>query len=327
MFSIKKLYENASKKNKLIVFPEAGFSDRTIEAVKIISKKKIARVLLIGDASALVLRDKTLADLEIINPATYDKIDEVANCLYEKRKDKGMTIEEAKELALDPYYFSTLLVEMGIADGMIGGAEVSTARTIKPALQIIKAKSKGDVISSCFLIHGKNKFLKGKTLVVSDAGVCPNPTAEELAVIARESVESYRSLGLTDPRVAFLSYSSKGSAKSEMVDKVRTAFEIFHEQNSDVIADGELQFDAAMVEKVAQLKAPNSPVKGDANILIFPNLETGNITYKAMQYLGGVNAVGPIMQGLRKPVNDLSRGCSVSDIVTLTAITALQCED
>lgn len=319
---IKEIYKRAQKLEKTIVFPEVAFSDRTLEAVKIIKKKKIAKPLLVGDESALILRDKDLANFQIINPKTFQHFDKLANTLYQKRKEKGMTKEEAEKLALDPYYFATLLVEEGFADGMVAGAEASTAKTVKPALQIIKAKKKGGVVSSCFLIYGKNKFLKDKSLIISDCGVLPEPNKDELAQIAYDSVSTFTSLGLKDPRVAFLSYSTKGSANGESITKVREAYELF--KKSGITCDGELQFDAAMVKEVAERKCPDSPIKGDANILIYPDLNAGNISYKTIQYVGGLNAIGPILQGLKKPVNDLSRGCSVDDIVTITAITALQ---
>lgn len=319
---VKELYKKARQLKKTIVFPEAGFSDRTLQAIKYIQKKNIARPILIGDESALVLRDKSLVDFQIINPKTFQGIDELVKILYEKRKDKGMTFEEAEKLSLDPYYFSTLLVEAGMADGMVAGAEASTANTVRPALQVIKAKKKGGVVSSCFIMFGKNKFLKDKCLVIADCGVIMHPNEEELYQIACQSVETYKCLGLTDPKVAFLSFSSKGSAKDESIDIVKNAFDKF--KKTGVLCDGELQFDAAMLPSVATHKAPDSPIKGDANILIFPDLNSGNICYKAMQYLGGINAIGPILQGLNKPVNDLSRGCSVEDIVTVTAVTALQ---
>ncbi len=319
---VKELYKKASKLKKTIVFPEAGFSDRTIEAVKYIQKKDIARPILIGDESALVLRDKSLIDFQIINPKTFQNREDLVKRLYEKRKDKGMTMQEAESQALDPYYFATLLVDAGYADGMVAGAEASTANTVRPALQIVKAKRKGGIVSSCFIMFGKNKFLKDKCLVIADCGVIMHPTEDELYQIACQSVETYRSLGLSEPKVAFLSFSSKGSAKDESVDVVRKAYEKF--KKTGVLCDGELQFDSAMVERVAKQKAPQSPIKGDANILIFPDLNSGNICYKAMQYIGGLNAIGPILQGLNKPINDLSRGCSVEDIITVTAVTVLQ---
>ena len=319
---VKDLYKKARFLNKTIVFPEAGFSDRTIEAVKYLQKKKICKPILIGDESALVLRDKSLINFEIINPKTFQNLDEIVQNLYQKRKEKGLTLEQAQQLAVDPYYFSTMLVDMGLADGMVAGAEASTANTVRPALQIIKAKKKGGVVSSCFIMFGKNKFLKDKCLILSDCGVIMHPNEDDLYQIAVQSVETYRALGFNDPKVAFLSFSSKGSAKDESIDVVKKAYEKF--KKTGIVCDGELQFDSAMVERVAKQKAPNSPLKGDANILIFPDLNSGNICYKAMQYMGGVNAIGPILQGLNKPINDLSRGCVSMDIVTATAVTILQ---
>lgn len=319
---VKDFYKKAKKMSKTIVFPEAAFSARTIEAVKIIAKKKIAKPLLIGDESALILRDKALSDFQIINPVTFAHKDELAAKLYQKRKEKGMTIEEAERLVLDPYYFSTLLVECGYADGMVGGAESATATTIKPALQIIKGKKKGAIVSSCFIMFGKNSFIKDECLILSDCGVIMHPTADDLSQIASQSVATYKSLGLKNPKVAFLSFSTKGSAKDPSIDVVKEGYEKF--KKSGITCDGEIQFDAAMVEQVAKNKCPDSPLKGNANILIFPDLNSGNICYKAMQYMGHVNAIGPILQGLKKPINDLSRGCSVIDIVTATAITVLQ---
>ncbi len=326
MFKIESVLDEAKKRQKTIVFPEVSFSDRTFEAVKILQKKKIVKVLLVGDASALILRDKEFEKFDIVNPVTFPDRAKLVKTLYEKRKEKGMTMERADELEKDPYYFATLLVECGYADGMVAGAEASTATTVRPALQIVKAKNKKDPVSSFFLVYGKNKFLKGKALILSDCGVLENPDADTLATIASQSVKSAKMFGFV-PKVAFLSYSSKGSAKSEYVDKVRTAFEKFQKKEKDVLCDGELQFDAAMVPSVASHKAPNSPLKGDANVLIFPDLQAGNICYKTFQYIGGLNAIGPILQGLKKPINDLSRGCSVNDIVVVSAITALQCEE
>ncbi len=325
MFNIKDVIKTAKKRQKTIVFPEVSFSDRTVEAVKFLQKKKIVKVLLVGDASALSLRDKSFENFDIVNPVTFPDRAKLVKTLYEKRKEKGMTLEQADELEKDPYYFATLLVECGYADGMVAGAEATTATTIRPALQIVKAKTKKEPVSSFILVYGKNKFLDGKALMLSDCGVVENPDSDTLCAIAQQSVKSAKMFGI-EPRVSFLSYSSKGSAKSEQVDKVRTAFEKFKKKEKDVIADGELQFDASMVKAVADHKAANSPVAGDANVLIFPDLQAGNICYKVMQYVGGLTAVGPILQGLKKPINDLSRGCSVQDIVVVAAITALQAE-
>ncbi len=319
---VKDFYKKARKLSKSIVFPEVGFSARTIEAVKLIAKKKIAKPILIGDESALILRDKSLSNFQIINPYTFSARDELIKRLYQKRKDKGLTLEEAESLAMDPYYFATLLVDMGFADGMVAGAEATTARTIKPALQLIKGRKKSTAISSCFIMFGKNSLIKDECLILADCGVIMHPSSEELYQIACQSVQTYKSLGLANPKVAFLSFSTKGSASDESVEIIREAYEKF--KKTGVVCDGEIQFDAAMVEDVAKNKCPNSPLKGKANILIFPDLNSGNICYKAMQYMGHVNAVGPILQGLKKPINDLSRGCSIDDIVTATAITVLQ---
>ncbi len=325
MFNIKKLYAKARAKGKTIVFPEAGFSDRIISAVKILAKKKICTPILIGDESSLVIRDKSLVNFTIMNPKTSPLKNKVAKHILSKRKDAGLTLAEAENLALDPYYFATAIVDMDIADGMVCGAETSTANSIRPALQIIKANKKGGLVSSSVLLFGRNNFLKGKELLLSDCGLVINPTSEQLAVIADQTVETAKMLDLDAPKVAFLSFSTKGSAKGELVEKVQKAAKLFSKPG--VISDGELQIDAALKPEVASLKTPNSQIKGDANILIFPDLNSGNITYKSMQSLGGLNAVGPIMQGLKKPVNDVSRGCTVEDIVTTTAITVLQVKE
>lgn len=325
MFDVKRLYSRARAKNKTIVFPEAGFCDKIIEAVKILKKKKICNVILIGDESSLVIRDKSLLDFTIMNPKTSSLKNKLVKHLFSKRKDKGMTMEEAEKLVLDPYYFSTLLVDLNIADGMVAGAASSTARAIKPALQIIKSNKKDGKVSSSFFIYGKNKFLKNKCLVLADCGLIENPTADQLVETANQSVDTAKMLGLDEMNLAFLSYSTKGSAKGELVEKVKKAANKFN--RPAVISDGELQLDAALSPEVAETKMPGGKLKGNANILIFPDLNSGNITYKAIQLFGNLNAIGPIVQGLKKPVNDLSRGCSVQDIVTLSAITALQAKE
>ena len=310
MFNINKLLAKAKARNKTINFPEAGFSDRTIQAVKILKRKKICNVILVGDESSLVIRDKSLLSFTILNPKTYAYKNKLAKHLYLKRKDKGMTIQQAETLVQDPYYFATLLVDLGVADGMVAGAECSTASTIA---------------SSCFLMYGKNKFMGQRAMLFADCGLNENPTAAQLVDIAGQTVESGKLFGFDEMNVAFLSYSTHGSAKSEMVDKVRQAASKF--SRPAVVSDGEMQLDAALRPEVAALKAPNSPIQGNANIFIFPDLNSGNICYKAIQMFGGMNAIGPIVQGLKKPVNDLSRGCNVNDIVILSAITALQAKE
>lgn len=325
MFDTKKLFARARAKNKTIIFPEAGFSDRTIEAVKILRKKKICNVILVGDESSFIIRDKSLLKFTIMNPKTCPLKSKLVKHLYTKRKEKGMTMEEAENLVTDPYYFATLLVDLGIADGMVAGAEASTARALKPALQIIKTGKKGQIASSSFLIFGKNEVIKNRTLLLADCGLNVCPTADELVTIANQTIDTAKIIGLEEMNVAFLSYSSKGSAKGEVPEKMATAASKF--SRPAVVCDGELQLDSALCADVAKLKAPNSKIQGNANILIFPDLSSGNITYKAMQILGNMNAIGPIVQGLKKPVNDLSRGCSVQDIVILSAITALQAKE
>lgn len=325
MFNLKKLYAKARAKGKSIVFPEAGFSDRIIKAAKILKKKKICNPILIGDESSLVIRDKSLIDFTIMNPKTSQLKAKVAKHIFSKRKLSGISMEEAEKLAMDPYYFATAIVDMDIADGMVCGAETSTANTIRPALQIIKTAKKGGLVTSSIFLFGKNDFLKGKDLLLADSGLVINPTVEQLVTIASQTVETAKLLDLDEPKVAFLSFSTKGSGKHESVEKMQTAAKMFSKPG--VISDGELQIDAALRPEVAELKAPNSPLNGDANILIFPDLNSGNITYKTMQMVGGLNAIGPIMQGLKKPVNDVSRGCSVEDIVTTAAITVLQVKE
>lgn len=326
MFKVKKIFKLAKERNKTIVFPEVSFSDRTFEAVLRLRKEGIVKPLLVGDASALILRDKRFGDFEIVNPVTFPYREKLVKTLYDKRKEKGMTFEQADELEKDPYYFATLLVECGFADGMVSGAESSTATSIRPALQIIKGKNKKDLISSCTLMFGKNDFTKGKVFVLADCGLIEKPDCDTLVSIANQSVK-FSKLFEVEPKVAFLSYSTQGSAKGEDVDKMRNAFEKFKKKEKEVVCDGEIQMDAAICERVAKVKCKDSPLAGDANILIFPDIQAGNICYKAMQYFGGLQAVGPILLGLKKPVNDLSRGCSVEDIMIVSAVTALQCEE
>ena len=328
MFNVNKLIKLASKKNKTIVFPEAGFSDRIIEAANIIRKKNIANLILIGDESALVLKyKKKIKNFKIINPKTSSLTQEFAEKIYNLRKDKGISVSEASELAVDPFYFATMMVREGYADGMVGGAEVSTARNLKPALRLIKTKDGSDIVSSAMLMYGKNKVTKGLPLILGDCGLNVNPSSENLCTIAKDCVDLSNKLLSQTPKLAFLSFSTKGSAKSQEVEKVTKAVELFKKSYPYVLADGEMQLDSALIPSVAKIKAPNSSfAKDSANILIFPNLDSGNMCYKAISYFGGLRAIGPICIGLNKPVNDLSRGATVEDIVVLTAVTVLQCE-
>ncbi len=325
MFSEKQLLQRAKAKYKTIIFPEAGFSDRTIEAVKFLNKKKICKCILVGDESSLIIRDKSLLKFVVMNPKTCPLKNKLVKTLMAKRKDKGITLEEAEKLVIDPYYFATLLVEIGVADGMVAGAECSTAKAIKPALQIIKTAKKGEKASSAFLLFGKNDFLNGKSLLLADCGLIENPNADELDTIASQTVATAKTLGFDEMKVAFLSYSTHGSANSESTSKMALAAKKF--AKPAVVSDGEIQLDAALRPEVAKIKFPSSPLQGDANILVFPDLNSGNIAYKAMQMVGSLTAVGPILQGLKKPVNDLSRGCTVKDIILCSAVTALQAKE
>ena len=249
-------------------------------------------------------------------------MDKLVNIVVQKRKHKGVTEAQAKELLQDPIYFAVTLVEAGYANGMVCGAEVSTAKTLRPALQIIKSKQ--GIVSSYFLFVGENK-VTDSTFMMGDSAVVENPSANELAQIANLMLEENKKLNLFNPRFAFLSYSTMGSAKSENITKVQEAYKLFTEQNPEVYAVGEVQFDASIKQSVAKTKMPNQNWNGPANIFVMPNIEAGNIGYKLVQYFGGLQAIGPITMGFNKPVNDLSRGCTVEDIVLVTAITSIQC--
>lgn len=325
MFSGKSLIKKAQKEDKTLVFPEAGFCDQIVEATRVVKNKKIAKVILLGDESALILRYKDkIKGMTIINPKTSDIYPELVSLLIEKRKEKGITREEAEKLALDPLYFGVLLVEAGFADGMVAGAKSSSSDVIRPALQIIKTKNKNELASSFMIFYGKNKIL-GKDGVIfgADIGLNINPTQEELASIARQTASSYENLTKKKPRIAMLSYSTNGSAKGESVDKVKGATMELR-KDKKLIVDGEIQLDTALIPRVAEIKNPNGTIKGDANVLVFPELNSGNICYKTIQHFGKVNVIGPVLQNLKKPVNDLSRGCTIEEIVLVSALTVIQ---
>ena len=268
-----------------------------------------------------------LDGIEIINPATSDKAAGYAATLFELRKAKGMTEEQAAKLVADPMYYGVMMVKAGDADGLVSGAIHSTGDMLRPALQIIKAKPGMKTVSSCFLIESPVKnFGDNGIMIFSDCAVNIDPDAEQLANIALGAADSARSLAGIEPRVAMLSFSTKGSAKHDNVTKVQEATRIAHEMAPELMLDGELQLDAALVPAVGELKAPGSAVAGKANVLVFPDLQSGNIGYKLAQRLGQAEAYGPILQGIAKPCNDLSRGCSVDDIVATVAITAVQAQ-
>ena len=262
--------------------------------------------------------------LKVVNVNTHEIRPMLVSALYEKRKDKGMTVETAEKLISDPVYFGTMMVDLSLAHGLVAGAEISTAETFKPAFQIIKGKTKETKISSFFVMVREFEG-EEQVYVLSDCGINIDPTVDEIVEIAKFSAESARAVaGIDNPKVALLSYSTKGSAEGEDALKMREAKAILDTQSVDFIYDGEMQLDAAIVPSVAALKAKGSPIQGDANVLVFPNLSAGNIGYKLMQRFGGFMAVGPIAQGMRKPINDVSRGATVNDIVQAVAITVLQ---
>ena len=326
------IISEAKKLNKRIALPE-GDEPRTLMAASEIAKEGIAIPVLIGNRDAIKVKASDLgADIsgcEIIDPNTSELTENYADTLYELRKSKGMTREQAADLAKDTTYFGTLMMKLGDADGLVSGAIHSTADTIRPSLQIIKTKPGVSVVSSCFLMElpEDNKYKPGGVLVFGDCAVIPEPSADELAAIAIASAGTGKALVGMEPKVAMLSFSSKGSAKHERVTKVQEAVKKAKELAPEIELDGELQADAALIETVGALKSPGSSVAGHANVLVFPNLESGNIGYKLVERLAGAQALGPIIQGLAKPVNDLSRGCSVSDIVGLVAITAVMAKN
>ncbi|MBR6057071.1 MAG: phosphate acetyltransferase [Victivallales bacterium] len=315
---------------KTIVLPE-GDEPRTVQAAVKIVQEKIARPILLGDPARVkaVAAEKgvDVSNIEIVNPLTSPKAAEYTNALYELRKAKGVTEEQAKQLVQDPMYYGIMMVKLGDADGLVSGAVHTTGDMLRPALQIIKTKPGIKVVSSSFLLDCPNKSLGHNGLLVySDCVVVPCPTAEELASIAVSAAETARVLcGIEEPKVALLSFSTKGSAKHELVTKVQEATRLAHEMAPDLALDGEMQFDAAIIPEIGASKAKGSPVAGHANVLIFPDLQAGNIGYKITQRIGGAEAFA-VLQGLAKPCNDLSRGCSVDDIVATVALTAVQAQ-
>ena len=321
--------EKAKADKKTIVLPES-MDRRTWEAAEKILKEGLANLIIIGTPEDIGEHSKGLdvSGATIINPQTYEKTQEYIDLFVELRKAKGMTPEKAKETILGDYaYYGCLMIKNGDADGMVSGACHSTANTLRPCLQIIKTKPGTKLVSAFFLMEVPNcEYGENGTFVFSDCGLNQNPTADELAAIALSSAESFKMLVGKEPKVAMLSYSTKGSAKHDDVTKVQEATRIAKEAAPELQLDGEMQLDAALVESVGASKAPGSTVAGHANVLIFPNLDAGNIGYKLVQRLAKAEAYGPMCQGIAKPVNDLSRGCSADDIVGVVAITAVQAQ-
>ena len=326
---IENLIEKAGKLNKTIVLPE-GEDERVLQAAHEAVVRKIAKLIILGNPNEIKAyfekQNWSLEGIELLDPLQSPKLKEYAKLLFELRKEKGMTEEEAAKTVLIPNYFATLMIKAGDADGMVSGANHSTADTVRPALQIIKSAHKDRVVSALFIMVAQN----GKTYYLSDCAININPTAKELVDIALSSAESVVQFG-DEPNIAMLSYSTYGSGKGEGADKVREATAMAKEalKNQEyaslkVNLDGELQVDAALDAVVAKKKAPGSNVAGQANVLIFPNIEAGNIRYKLLQRLGGAEMYGPLLQGLNAPINDLSRGCFAEDIVGVIAITVLQ---
>ena len=330
---IENIKNRAKQEIKTIVLPEAE-DLRTLKATQIALKEKYANIVLVGNEEIIKQKAQenniNIEGATIINPQTSKDYEKYAQLLYELRKNKGMTIEQAKELTLNPVYFGMLMVkdEETKADGLVSGAAHSTADTLRPALQILKTAPDTKLVSAFFVMVVPDcEYGENGTFIFGDAGLNENPNPDQLSEIAISSSKSFEQLVQKEPKVAMLSYSSHGSAHSELTEKVIEATNLLKEKEPNLIADGELQLDAAIIPEVAASKAPTSPLKGEANVLIFPNLDAGNIGYKLVQRLGKAEAYGPLCQGIAKPVNDLSRGCSAEDIAGVIAITAVQAQN
>ena len=333
MSFIEDIKKRAKKEVKTIILPEAE-DKRVLEAAEKVTKEGFAKVILLGNTKKITEDCKknniNLNGVDIIDPLTSEKKEEYITKLYELRKNKGMTIEKAEELLKEPIYFGMMMLkdENSKADGLVSGAAHSTANTLRPALQILKTKPGTKLVSAFFIMCVPNcEYGENGTFIFGDSGLNQNPTAEELSEIAISSSRSFEQLVQNKAKVAMLSYSTKGSAKSELTEKVIEATRLVKEKDSALMVDGELQVDSAIVPEIAASKAPNSPLKGKANVLIFPDLDAGNIGYKLVQRLAKAEAYGPLCQGIAKPVNDLSRGCSADDIVGVVAITAVQAQE
>lgn len=331
MSFIEEIKNRAKNSIKTIALPEAN-DIRTLEAADIILKEKFAKIILIGNEKEILelaqSKNLDISKASIINPETSTEYEKYVQEFYNLRKAKGMTEEKARELILDSVYFGMMMVKCGMADGLVSGAAHSTADTLRPALQILKTAPGTKLVSAFFVMCVPNcEYGENGTFVFADSGLNANPTADELSEIAISSSKSFEQLVNKKAQVAMLSYSTYGSAKSELVYKVVEATKLVKEKSPEISVDGELQLDAAIIPEIAKSKAPGSSVAGKANTLVFPDLNTGNISYKLVQRLAKAEAYGPLCQGIAKPVNDLSRGCSSQDIVGVVAITALQAQN
>jgi len=324
-----RIKQNAKKHNKRIVLPE-GYEERTIQAADIAIAEELAQIILIGNPSEIMahaakLGLRNLSKATIVDPKSHAKKEQYIDMMVELRKNKGMTKEEASRLIEDPLYLGVLMIKNGDADGEVSGADHATGDVLRPAFHYVKTAPGISVVSGAFIMILPDKNLGDNgILIFADGAVHPDPNDKELAEIAVASAHTARVIAGLEPRVALLSFSTKGSAKHEAVDKVIRATKIAQDMAPDIMIDGELQGDAALVEAIGQKKAPGSRIAGKANVLIFPDLNCGNIAYKLVQRLAKAEAIGPILQGMAAPINDLSRGCSVNDIVSMIAITANQ---
>jgi phosphate acetyltransferase len=331
MSFIENIKERARRDIKTIVLPE-GNDIRTIEAASIALKEKYAKIILIGDENEIKKISSEhsfdISNCQIINPLKSEKYNEYVKVFYDIRKNKGMTLDKAKEIIKDETYFGMMMVKMGDADGLVSGAVHSTSDTLRPALQILKTAPGTKLVSAFFLMVVPNcEYGENGAFIFSDAGLNEYPDAESLSEIAISSSKSFNQLIGKESKVAMLSYSTYGSAHSPLTEKVVEATKILKEKMPSLICDGEIQLDAAIIPEIAKRKAPGSPLKGEANTLIFPDLDAGNIGYKLVQRLAKAEAYGPLCQGIAKPVNDLSRGCSSEDIAGVIAITCVQAQE
>ena len=330
MSFIESIKQRAKQDIKTIILPEAE-DRRVLEAASKVIAQGFAKVVLLGNKAQIENDSKEnnidLTGVEIIDIPSSSKKQEYAQKLFELRQAKGMTLEEASKLIEEPIYYGMMMLKLGEADGLVSGAAHSTSNTLRPALQILKTAPNTKLVSAFFVMCVPNcEYGENGTFIYGDSGLVENPNADELSEIAISSAKSFENLVGSEPKVAMLSYSTYGSAKSELTEKVIEATKLVKEKNPDLLVDGELQVDAAIIPEVSKSKAPGSPIEGNANVLIFPDLNAGNIGYKLTQRLAKAEAYGPLCQGIAKPVNDLSRGCSADDIVGVVGITAVQAQ-